>query len=33
MLKKPTVPSVNYKGNRIEHDFNLNITEDNLNLS
>ena len=26
--KKPAVPSFNYKGNRIQHDFNLNLIED-----
>ena len=27
-LKKPAVPSFNYKGNRIQHEFNLNFIED-----
>ena len=34
-LKKPAVPSFNYKGNVIQHEFNLNLIEDiefNLNL-
>ena len=28
MFKKATVPSFNYKGNRIQHEFNLNLIED-----
>ena len=27
-LKKPAVPSFNYKGNRIQHELNLNLIED-----
>ena len=27
-FKKATVPSFNYKGNRIQHEFNLNLIED-----
>ena len=27
-INKPAVPSINYKGNRIQHEFNLNLIED-----